>query len=166
MRWLDGITGSMHMGLGELRKVVLDKEAWRAAIHGVTKSQTWLSDWTELNWLYHMFLFWIVGISYIFCIHKLCYILVIVVQSLCCVWLFVTLWTEARWPLLSSTVFWSLLKFMSIKLVMLSNHLILWEYFPVCGLPIHLLNDVFDEQWFYILISSNFSIFSFLVIAL
>ena len=40
MRWLDGITGSMHMGLGELRKVVLDKEAWRAAIHGVTKSQT------------------------------------------------------------------------------------------------------------------------------
>ena len=40
MRWLDGITDPMHMSLGELRKVVLDKEAWRAAIHGVTKSQT------------------------------------------------------------------------------------------------------------------------------
>ena len=126
IRWLDGIIDLMDMGLGGLQGLVMDRGAWCAAVHGVTKSRTRLSDWTELNRTDQSNR------------HFLSLLPIVDVQLLSRVQLFAAPWTTALQAPLSSTVSWSLPKLMSIESVMPSNHLIL-----CC--PLFLLFTVFPS---------------------
>ena len=94
MRRLDDITDSMDVSLSELRELVMDREAWCAAIHGVAESQTRLSDWTELNW--RLLPEALAAPKGSCCANAL--VPVCKLSHVSCVWLFVTLWTVCSLP--------------------------------------------------------------------
>ena len=118
MRWLDDITASTDMSLSKLQEMVKDRETWRVAVHGVTKSWTWLSDWTTKTCTF------LEGLHPVTSWHD-------AVQLLSHVQLFVTSRTVAHQAPLSSIILQSLLRFMFIESVILSDHLILWHPFPL-----------------------------------
>ena len=118
-RFSYSITDSMDMSLSKLRELVIDREAWSAEVHGVAKSQTWLSDWTELNyarWIsYRELLCNLISVvnNVVLCI--LCSVHFTLFQSLSCVRHFATLWITAHQSSLSIIKSRSSLKLMSIE---------------------------------------------------